>query len=195
MASMLAFVFYPSAQKRAQAELDRVVGRGRLPTFEDQPLLPYVSAVCRELLRWHVIVPLSIAHSPTKDDIYDRMFIPKGTPMLMNAWAILHGPEVYPASDPEGFKPERFLTTEGALNDDDVQGAFGLRRRSCVRLHFANSMLWIMVASVLATFDVTKTKDGRGNEIPVDVNDSDGFVSHPLRSIVPFAQEVVKRKS
>ena len=47
----------PDIQKRAQDELDSVIGRDRLPTFGDRPRLPYVDAVCKEVLRWHPAVP------------------------------------------------------------------------------------------------------------------------------------------
>jgi hypothetical protein len=54
----LALVLSPRVQKRAQAELDVVVGRDRLPTFDDRPRLPYIEAICRELLRWWMITPM-----------------------------------------------------------------------------------------------------------------------------------------
>lgn len=49
----------PSVQKKAQAEIDRVVGaHGRLPTIEDRPRLPYVEAVMKEAMRWNPVVPM-----------------------------------------------------------------------------------------------------------------------------------------
>jgi hypothetical protein len=51
-------VLYPEVQRKAQAEIDAVVGKDRLPDFGDQPLLPYVSAILEEALRWHPVVPL-----------------------------------------------------------------------------------------------------------------------------------------
>lgn len=58
----LAAVKYPSFQKRAQEELDRVVGRGRLPEFSDKPDLPYLDAVMRECLRWLPVLPTGVYH-------------------------------------------------------------------------------------------------------------------------------------
>lgn len=49
---------YPDILKKAQAEVDAVVGHERLPNFEDRDALPYVSAICTELLRWNVVIPL-----------------------------------------------------------------------------------------------------------------------------------------
>ena len=51
-------MIYPDIQARAQAELDIVVGTDRLPTFDDRDSLPYINAICKEVLRWNVIVPL-----------------------------------------------------------------------------------------------------------------------------------------
>jgi cytochrome P450 len=53
-----ALTLYPDVQNRAQAELDLVVGRDRLPTFDDRPRLPYIDAMCKELLRWRMVVPV-----------------------------------------------------------------------------------------------------------------------------------------
>ena len=54
----LALLVYPEVQKRARAELDAVIARDRLPTFDDRPRLPYIDALCRELLRWQMVTPL-----------------------------------------------------------------------------------------------------------------------------------------
>jgi cytochrome P450 len=58
MAFALAMVSYPDVQRRAQAEIDSVIGKDRLPTFEDRASLPYVESVLRETLRWQPIGPL-----------------------------------------------------------------------------------------------------------------------------------------
>ena len=54
----LALVLYPEVQQRAQAELDTVIARDRLPTFDDRPRLPYINAMCRELMRRQMVTPL-----------------------------------------------------------------------------------------------------------------------------------------
>jgi cytochrome P450 len=59
-ALFLALVLYPQVQRRAQAELDAVVGRDRLPTFDDRPRLPYIEAFCKELMRWQMVTPIGI---------------------------------------------------------------------------------------------------------------------------------------
>ena len=54
----LAMALHPEVQKKAQAEIDAVVGLNRLPDFEDRPFLPYVNAVVKESMRWHLVAPL-----------------------------------------------------------------------------------------------------------------------------------------
>ena len=56
-ALFLAMALYPEVQKKAQAEIDAVVGPNRLPDFEDRPFLPYINAVVKESMRWHLVVP------------------------------------------------------------------------------------------------------------------------------------------
>lgn len=56
----LALTLFPRVQKRAQAELDDVIGRDRLPTFDDKARLPYIEALCKELLRWKMVTPLGM---------------------------------------------------------------------------------------------------------------------------------------
>ncbi|KAG8901309.1 hypothetical protein FRC00_007956 [Tulasnella sp. 408] len=53
-----AMTLFPSVQKKAQAEIDRVIGPSRLPTFKDQPDLPYLHAVMLETLRWSPVVSI-----------------------------------------------------------------------------------------------------------------------------------------
>ncbi|KAI9441796.1 cytochrome P450 [Lactarius indigo] len=174
----LALILYPEVQKRAQAELDAVISRDRLPTYDDKPRLPYIEAMSKELLRWQMVTPLGAPHSPTGDDFYRGYFIPKGAVVIANAWGVLHDPELYP--DPEAFNPDRFLNEDGTFHDDPmVSLAFGAGRRICPARHFADTVLFVVTASVLSVFNVTKAKDKNGDEIPV--------AAPPLDSVLPDA--------
>lgn len=55
---ILAMGLWPAVQKRAQEELDAVVGRDRLPTYADVARMPYLNAIYLETLRWNQVVPL-----------------------------------------------------------------------------------------------------------------------------------------
>ena len=58
-ALFLAMALYPEVQKKAQVEIDAVVGPNRLPDLEDRPSLPYINAIIKESMRWHLVAPLS----------------------------------------------------------------------------------------------------------------------------------------
>lgn len=66
-----ACLLYPETVKSAQEEIDRVVGPSRLPSFEDEPNLPYVRAMAKEILRWQPITKFGAPHATTEDDWYE----------------------------------------------------------------------------------------------------------------------------
>ncbi|EMD33676.1 hypothetical protein CERSUDRAFT_141968 [Gelatoporia subvermispora B] len=187
----LAMVLYPKVQKRAQEELVRVVGPSRLPEFSDQSSLPYIEAVCKESMRWQPATPLGVAHRCIADDEYKGYRIPKGTLLMQNTWAILHDPQQYP--DPEDFKPERFLQN-GVLNSsvrDPGVAAFGAGRRICPGRHFSDLVLFINVACILHTFDISHALDSEDRPIPVGPQMTSGVLSHP----VPFRCSIEPKSS
>ena len=77
---------FPDVQRKAQEEIERVVGQNRLPNMADRINLPYVNAVVKEVLRWHPVAPMGLPHMSTVDDNYNNYFIPKGSIILPNIW-------------------------------------------------------------------------------------------------------------
>ena len=75
----------PGIQEKAQAEIDRVIGRNRLPEFSDRPKLPYIEAIYREVLRSRPPTQLGCPRSLMEDDHYKGYFIPKGWLLILNA--------------------------------------------------------------------------------------------------------------
>lgn len=89
--ALLSLLLHPSLQIRAQAELDKFVGRDRLPDFSDRAQLPFVNAICREALRMYPVLPLALAHAVLEDDVYEEWYIPKGmsfdyTKLVLPVW-------------------------------------------------------------------------------------------------------------
>ncbi|KIJ19360.1 hypothetical protein PAXINDRAFT_7844 [Paxillus involutus ATCC 200175] len=156
---LLIFVYFmmlhPDVQVRAQAEIDSVIGTQRLPDFEDRSALPYVDALLRETLRCHPVAPLGLPHATTEDDVYQGYYIPKGATIMANLWAISHNEAKYP--NPTAFLPERFLKSDGTLNDDNVPWTFGFGRRICPGRHVADASLWCAMVCILALFKIEKT--------------------------------------
>ncbi|KAJ7625702.1 cytochrome P450 [Roridomyces roridus] len=185
-------VFYQEHHKKAQAEIDSVVGGEALPTFEDRDSLPYVSALVEEVLRWNTVGPLAVPHLLTVEDEYKGYRIPAGSVVIGNAWGLLHDETVYP--DPHAFKPERFLLPNGqpdpSVRNPEVAFGFG-RRYQCPGRHMATSTIWITVASMLAAFDIKKAVDVDGRVIEPMYEYASSMVCEPL----PFKCAITPRSA
>ncbi|KAG9025529.1 hypothetical protein FRB95_010078 [Tulasnella sp. JGI-2019a] len=159
---MLAMLLYPKVQAKARAEIDRVIGDDRFPTFANKDSLPYLNAVLLETLRWHPIVPLGVPHRVTQDDVYEGRLIPAGATVFFNAWGILHDERHFP--DPMTFNPDRYLETKSAVNDDvspinPWDASFGYGRRVCLGIPVARTGLWIAMATILSAFEIRPKVD------------------------------------
>ncbi|EIN06167.1 cytochrome P450 [Punctularia strigosozonata HHB-11173 SS5] len=159
----LAMVIYPDAQELAHKELDSVLQGERLPDFHDMLSLPYTMALVKEVQRWHPVLPLGVARRTTQDDVYGDYLIPKGSMVLPNVWAMSRDTKDYP-DDPDSFNPARFLGASGQLDPSvrDPDYAFGFGRRICAGRHMASDSIWIMMASILATFKISRRKEDVG---------------------------------
>ncbi|KZP27197.1 cytochrome P450 [Athelia psychrophila] len=146
---VLAMIQYLAVQRRAQAELDSVLGPDRLPTFDDMPALPYLSAITKECHRWEVVLPLAVPHMLTADDEYRGWLLPSGTLVIPNSWAIFNDPTVCP--DTSVFNPERFLK-DGKIDpavQDPQMAVFGYGRRICPGRRIANAFTWLSAGYIL----------------------------------------------
>ncbi|GFN18415.1 cytochrome P450 [Aspergillus tubingensis] len=83
---LLAMALNPAVVQRAQQELDQVVGRDRLPGWEDEPNLPYVRAIIKEALRWRPVNKFGMMHATSDDDWYDGYFTLNGSVVILNWW-------------------------------------------------------------------------------------------------------------
>ncbi|KAI0698594.1 cytochrome P450 [Cytidiella melzeri] len=175
-----SMAMHPDIQRKAQEELDTVVGPDRLPTYDDYDSLPYIQAIFMECMRWLPVLPLGVPHRLVADDYYNGYFIPEGTIVFANVWHMLRNPEEYP--DPERFYPDRFLKN-GILNPkvrDPSTLAFGFGRRICPGRHFAKDNAILTIASVLHVFDVLPSLDEDGKELdPTTQLSASGIISHP----------------
>ncbi|KAI0791963.1 cytochrome P450 [Abortiporus biennis] len=175
---ILAMASFPDVMKKAQAQIDKVVGRNRMPNITDKADLPYIRALIREVFRWRCVGPTGLPHYTMEDDIYEGHLIPKGTLVFYNNWA-MNRDERYP--EPDVFRPERFLDeTETkdytpAHTHMDGHTTFGFGRRKCPAHAFANEVLFLTIVTLLWSFDINKGKDENGNIVIPDIDDLDDF--------------------
>ncbi|KAJ7578116.1 cytochrome P450 [Mycena floridula] len=182
-----AMTLNPQVVAKAQAELDRVIGVDCLPTHKDRPNLPYIDAIMRETFRFGPVAPLGLPHVNSQLDVYNGYYVPKGSIVWANIWAMTRNETVYP--EPEKFIPERFIQPNGSLTGDDLGYTFGFGRRVCVGRHLAQSTIWLAMASILAAFNISQAKDIEGKEIPISHDYGDGLVTH----IKPFPCTITPR--
>ncbi|RXW23128.1 hypothetical protein EST38_g2725 [Candolleomyces aberdarensis] len=158
---ILGLLEHPEVLKKAQVQLDSVVKPGHLPDLDDEPSLPYITAIMKEALRWREVTPFGVPHALSTDDEYKGYHIPAGTIVIANQWAMLHDENVY--TDPFEFNPDRFINPETGKIDysrarDPGHACFGFGRRICPGRFMALESLWLSIASLIATFDIEKAK-------------------------------------
>ncbi|CAE7173942.1 unnamed protein product [Rhizoctonia solani] len=192
---VLGLTAFPDVQKKAQAEIDSVVGSDHAPTPEDFDRLPYIQAIIKECHRWRPVAPLAIPHGTIQEETYRGYRIPAGSTIFVNNWGMFHDPEVF--ERPDDFWPDRFLQNEfgtkpGVDNTDRrTNMAFGSGRRFCPGVHLANNSLMLNTMNLVWAFDFHPATDSEtGKPIPVDIHDyAKGILTCPN----PFKCKITPR--
>ncbi|PCH35529.1 cytochrome P450 [Wolfiporia cocos MD-104 SS10] len=193
------------ALKRAREEIDQVVGTERMPTWEDEEALPWMVACIKETMRRRPPTIMGVPHRADEDDIFGGYFIPKGSAVIGNIWAIHMDPARYP--NPTAFLPQRFYTKgkptrwgSGPDSHDRDHYAFGWGRRFCQGSHMAEASLFIVLSRLVWGIDFEAPTDPvSGRPILPDANDEEGcwslgFISVPKIYPVQFKARSLKHE-
>ncbi|KAK0460552.1 cytochrome P450 [Desarmillaria tabescens] len=189
-ASILSFIvamaLFPDVQRKIQQEIDSVVGADRLPTVKDRARMPYIEATMKEVLRWKPALPLSIARKTNKADYYKGYYIPEGTIVMPNVWAIsIDDKSGIPSAE---FAPERHIKEcVSHTATDPATYAFGFGRRVCPGRHLGENNLFLLISGLMATVNIEKPKDLSGRELPFDPSYKSGLVTFPEDYKVGFS--------
>ncbi|KAJ9627782.1 hypothetical protein H2203_002999 [Taxawa tesnikishii (nom. ined.)] len=194
----------PSVQARANEEISKVVGDSRSPTWDDEPNLPFVRAMIKEVLRIRPVTNIGTPHYSTGDVIYKDYFIPKGTVISIHQYAIHYDPSHY--ANPDAFDPSRFLGHPQkagfyAAHPDPYARDhfdFGAGRRICPGMHLAENSLYITLSKILWAFEILPPLGDDGREEEVDVSDAayeDGGNTLPKPFKVRFAVRNAKKEA
>ncbi|KAJ0164483.1 O-methylsterigmatocystin oxidoreductase [Colletotrichum tanaceti] len=188
---VLNMVLNPEIQEKAQALIDRVVGHDRLPDLSDRPSLEYIDHIVQEVYRWSPLAPLRIPHKSLENDVYNGMFIPKGSLVFFNSRAMTQDERIY--QDPRSFNPDRYQPqSSGGHGEPWPLGQFGFGRRVCIGRFLADNSVWIVVATMLATLNIRKKIGADGQVIEPNVAFTNGGTCHPEHfdcSITPRSKE------
>ncbi|KIY74106.1 cytochrome P450 [Cylindrobasidium torrendii FP15055 ss-10] len=185
---LLAMIIHPEIQKRAQEDLDKVVGNERLPVFNDRVDLPYLYYIISELGRWHPVTPLGVAHASREDDVYRGMFIPARSIIFANIKAMSLDESVY--ENPTTFDPMRYAPIEeGGKSEPIFDDIFGFGARKCPGRFMVDNTLWITIATILATCTLSKSIGEDGKEVTPKLE----FTTASVRQINPFKFQMLPR--
>ncbi|QRV73418.1 cytochrome P450 family protein [Ceratobasidium sp. AG-Ba] len=139
----LEMALHPEIARTAQAEIESVVGRERLPELSDRSKLPYSEAVLLEVLRLWPPAPLAEIE-------FQGYRIPRGASLYSNIWALLRDPRYY--SSPHMFNPTRFMKVNP--DPDPRKYIFGFGKRICPGTHVANNSTFVICTGLLCAFDM-----------------------------------------
>ncbi|KAL3887169.1 hypothetical protein ACJMK2_027119 [Sinanodonta woodiana] len=137
---LLQFLHFPEIQEKCFKEIDQVVGNERIPQLKDNEHLPYLEATIIEILRVYPVAPLALPHAVSKEIIFRGYRIPQGTTILVNLDSVLRDPSTF--RDPDVFRPERFLDTDGHITKPQEHIPFSIGRR-----------LFLFLATLIHRFD------------------------------------------
>uniref|UniRef100_A0A0D9WNF1 Cytochrome P450 n=1 Tax=Leersia perrieri TaxID=77586 RepID=A0A0D9WNF1_9ORYZ len=143
---MAAMLKYPEVFRKVRAELDAVVGTGRLVDESDITNLPYLQCVVKETLRLYPPAPIVPAHEAMEDCTIGGVRVERGTMIVPNLYAIHRDANVWDA--PEEFRPERFL---GKAVMPVLP--FGIGRRRCPGEAMATRIVFMAAAALVQCFD------------------------------------------
>lgn len=142
----------PEVMRKAQDELDRVVGKDSIVEESHMHKLPYLHAIMKESLRLHPVLPLLIPHCPSETCTIGGFSVPKGARVFVNVWAVHRDPSSW--ENPLEFKPERFLNSKFDYSGSDFNYfPFGSGRRICAGIAMAERMFLYFLATLLHSFD------------------------------------------
>nr|UZE89849.1 cytochrome P450 CYP304V1 [Chrysoperla zastrowi sillemi] len=153
--TVLAFTFLrilhnPHVQTKIQQEIDTVVGSGRYPTLDDRSKMIYTEATIKEGLRMDALNPLGIPRECNQDTYFQGYFIPKGTFMVPGNHSSNMDTKLW--GDPENFRPERFIDTNGHLVKKDYALLFGAGKRVCVGETFSRQNMFLFLSMLMQNF-------------------------------------------
>ncbi|XP_043512841.1 probable cytochrome P450 303a1 [Frieseomelitta varia] len=145
----LYLVLFPKVQRKAQEEIDTIIGRNRLPTLDDRTRMTYMNAIVLESFRMFVGRTLNIPHRAQRDTTILGHKIPKNTMLIVNFNRILMDESW---NDPEDFRPERFIDESGNIITPAAYFPFSLGRHRCMGENLARNNTFVIATTLLQAF-------------------------------------------
>ncbi|XP_074152532.1 cytochrome P450 2C23-like [Sminthopsis crassicaudata] len=171
---LLLILKHPEIQAKIHEEIDRVIGRNRVPSIKDRQDMPYMDAVIHEVQRFIDLIPLNLPHEVTRDIQLQQYVLPKGTTIFPILSPILYDNKAFPNSDQ--FDPKHFLDKNGKFKKSDYFLPFSIGKRSCLGEGLARMELFLFFTTILQNFTLKSVGDP--NEINIKTHRV-GFTNVP----------------
>lgn len=151
MVTLAAIVKYPEVGRRIQEEVDQVTGGARCPSLFDRASMPYTEATLWETLRTasSPIVP----HVATSDTDIGGFSIAQGTMVFINNYELNLGADYW--NEPHKFKPQRFISENGALVKPSHFIPFSTGKRTCIGQRLVQCFSFVILTTLLQCYDIS----------------------------------------
>jgi cytochrome P450 len=138
-------------QERVRSEVETVLGKDGLPTWENYTQLKLCEGAGKEILRLYPVLS-AVGRAVTKDVNILGHEISKGTTVIINLTTLHRDPALW-GEDANEFKPDRWLEKERI--PDWAFLPFGGGGHACIGSKLALLELTTMIALLIRSFDVS----------------------------------------
>ncbi|CAF0955923.1 unnamed protein product [Brachionus calyciflorus] len=153
---------YPCYQDKLIEEIERILGREKLPTESDRQKCHFVEAFLNETMRMISSGPILVPRSTTKDLIFKGYKLPENTFVMVNIWSCMRDPNYW--CDPSEFKPERFIDENGNFKGrNPAMMPFSVGNRACIGESVARLQMFLIFTSLVQKFSFSFANEQDSN--------------------------------
>ncbi|XP_073405345.1 cytochrome P450 2G1-like [Dendrobates tinctorius] len=178
--ALLLLLKYPEVQAKLHDEIDKVIGRDRVPNFDDRLQMHYMQAVIHEIQRFCDVTPLNAPRLVTRDVQFRGYQIPKGTTIYPLLCSVHRDPKHF--SSPWEFNPNHFLDESGNFKKNDALMPFSAGKRICPGENFIRIEFFIFLTTILQNFELTSPT----KFTEIEMTKMQGFLNAPIKFELSF---------